>query len=250
VETKDSEKIHVWFLPQPQQSTAPTLIFFHGNAGNIGFRLPNAKTLYHYTKVNILMVEYRGYGNSTGSPSETGLLMDADAALRFLREDTKVDQKQIFVFGRSLGGAVAITLCYHRQKFLRGLIVENTFTGIDEMAVLILARLGVRRGHTLAKAFLYFFLTNRWPNLDLIRKIKIPILFISGLADELIPPSHMQRLHDAATESVGKRFYGVPNGEHNDTYIQGAATYYMQLSSFIQSILANTVNDHNVPAVN
>ena len=83
IKTEDNESIHVWLLLQQDSKNVPTLIYFHGNAGNMGFRLQNAAEMYARVGINILMMDYRGYGKSTGVPSEKGLKYDADAVLKF-----------------------------------------------------------------------------------------------------------------------------------------------------------------------
>lgn len=99
----DSTKLHAYFILQPQPHQCKTILFFHGNAGNIGHRLPNAKGLFKHLQANIFLVEYRGYGLSEGVPSESGLYKDAQAALNYLQGRQDIDQRQIVVFGRSLG---------------------------------------------------------------------------------------------------------------------------------------------------
>ncbi|KAJ8322008.1 hypothetical protein KUTeg_000479, partial [Tegillarca granosa] len=129
VKTADGIKINLVFIKH-KNSNAPTVIYFHGNAGNIGHRLTNAHGLYTSCGLNILLVEYRGYGKSEGSPYESGLYLDAETALDFILRRNDVDQRNIFIFGRSLGGAVAIHLASqsYYAKFIAGVIVENTFT--------------------------------------------------------------------------------------------------------------------------
>ena len=110
-------------------------VYFHGNAGNIGHRLENAKVLYKTLKCNILLVEYRGYGMSDGIPSEEGFYQDAQAAYDFVDSREDLDSSKIVIFGRSLGGAVAIDLasrCDYRDRLL-ALVVENTFTSIPDL---------------------------------------------------------------------------------------------------------------------
>ena len=89
IETDDKEKLHAWLLVQKESLQVPTLIYFHGNAGNMGFRLPNAAEMYAKVGMNILMVDYRGYGKSTGIPTEKGLKLDANAVLKFLLNHKK-----------------------------------------------------------------------------------------------------------------------------------------------------------------
>ena len=103
IKSLDSTKLHAYFIPQPQTAQCPTILFFHGNAGNIGHRLPNIKGLFKHLQANLLIVEYRGYGLSEGNPSESGLYKDAQAALNYLLNRQDIDHRRILVFGRSLG---------------------------------------------------------------------------------------------------------------------------------------------------
>lgn len=105
---KDKVKLHAWFVKaNPNPLLCRTLIFFHGNAGNVGSRLPNIEILVKKLHCNVLILAYRGYGNSEGTPSEEGLKLDAEATLEFAQNHSQIDNDRIFVFGRSLGGAVA-----------------------------------------------------------------------------------------------------------------------------------------------
>ena len=106
IKCQDGVTIHAWLLLRSQEKTErPTLIFFHGNAGNIGLRIPNALQMLQNLNANILMVEYRGYGNSDNvAPNESGLKLDAQAALDFISKHPKIDPSKIYLFGRSLGG--------------------------------------------------------------------------------------------------------------------------------------------------
>ena len=108
--TKDKIKLHAWFVKANANypKLCRTLIFFHGNAGNVGSRLPNIELLVKELNTNVLILAYRGYGDSEGTPSEEGLKLDAEATLEFALNRNDIDKDRIFVFGRSLGGAVAI----------------------------------------------------------------------------------------------------------------------------------------------
>jgi fermentation-respiration switch protein FrsA (DUF1100 family) len=127
--------------PSERIKTSPTVLYFHGNAGNIGHRLHNAQALYSLCGANVLLLEYRGYGKSEGTPSEAGMRLDAQAAMEYLLDHSDVDSNQIIIFGRSLGGAVAIDLVsnpvYMKKAF--AMIVENTFTSIPMMATEIVS---------------------------------------------------------------------------------------------------------------
>lgn len=118
-------------------SFVPTFVYLHGNAGNMGHRLHNAAGIFHKLQCNLLMVEYRGYGLSTGQPHERGLYADARAAIDYLYTRHDLDLQQIVLFGRSLGGAVAVDVAADPEYYQRIMctILENTFTSIPEMAV-------------------------------------------------------------------------------------------------------------------
>lgn len=112
-----------------------TILMFHGNAGNIGHRIPIAKVLEENSGCNVFMAEYRGYGLSSGDPNEKGLMIDAQAALDYIRQDKEMRDTKVIVYGQSLGGAVAIQLVARNQDAgdVIGLILENTFTSIKKL---------------------------------------------------------------------------------------------------------------------
>lgn len=139
IRTPDKVTLHAFWVSQPEErsKSVPTIVYFHGNAGNMGHRMQNVFGIFYHMNCNVLMVEYRGYGLSTGAPSERGLATDARAAIDYLYTRHDLDHTQIVVFGRSLGGAVAIDVAadtVYSQKIMCA-IVENTFTSIPEMAV-------------------------------------------------------------------------------------------------------------------
>ncbi|XP_023014030.2 abhydrolase domain containing 13-like protein Bem46 [Leptinotarsa decemlineata] len=227
--TADGTQIHMYFIHQPKekQRVAPTIIFFHGNAGNMGHRLQNCVGLYHNLHCNILLVEYRGYGLSEGSPSEEGLYMDARASIDYLYSRNDIIHSAIIVFGRSLGGAVAIDLATRKEYAgkIWCLIVENTFTSIPHMAKVLL-------GWRILQYFPLFFYKNKFVSYQKVKELRVPTLFISGLADTLVPPQMMKELHMSCSSSR-KNLLQIPAGTHNETWqIQG---YYRSLAVFLQS---------------
>lgn len=172
--TKDGVKIHVWVMLQPDHPSNnkyPTLIYFHGNAGNMGFRLPNAVHMFARSKLNIVMMDYRGYGSSSGEPNEEGLNLDADTVLEFVSKHPKLSSSPIFLFGRSLGGAVSVALAHRHPDLVAGIVLENTFLSISTMVDILMPWLSWIKK---------FVLRINWDSHLKIQQLTQPILFISG----------------------------------------------------------------------
>lgn len=192
---------------------------------DISFRLLNMRDMFRYLGCNIFIVSYRGYGKSTGSPSEAGLNTDAEAALDTLRARQDIDRSRIVVFGRSLGGAVAISLSARRGQHIQGLIVENTFTSIPDMArtIIPLARY----------VFPSFLCRNKWPSISTVADVSVPVLFVSGQKDELVPKAMMEALFQASRSSR-KQIVRFPRGDHMNTPNQ--PNYYAELARFLNRL--------------
>ncbi|PVD31942.1 hypothetical protein C0Q70_07368 [Pomacea canaliculata] len=225
--TKDRVKINIILVKQPQPGR-PTLLYFHGNAGNVGHRLHNVLGLYTACGFNVLLVEYRGYGRSEGSPSEQGLYLDAEASMDFLLQRSDLNKQQIFVFGRSLGGAVAVYLatCPFYAQHVKAVILENTFISIPSMGEQIF-RFGF---------FAYipwWCYKNLFPTQKRIPKMHQATLFICGLKDELVPPKMMQTLY-SSSGSEKKRIETFPDGTHNETWM--CPGYYEAIYSFMDQV--------------
>ncbi|EME26448.1 hydrolase [Galdieria sulphuraria] len=228
LETEDGIRIHGWLVLQSDSRKAPTFLYFHGNAGNISHRLSDVQHFYSRVACNVLMVSYRGYGDSEGRPSEKGIQRDAAAAFRFIRSCELIDPRQLFVFGRSIGGAVAISLAQRFQREIKGVVVENTFTSIDDMIDYVLPAL----------RWCKFLNRNKWNSAASVSSLTCPILFLSGLRDELVPPKLMQQLYDLATHSVYRQMVTFPDGTHNDTWFRGGSAYYDAIAAFVHKALS------------
>jgi pimeloyl-ACP methyl ester carboxylesterase len=236
IRCSDGVRIHSWLLLQPgsREKRSPTVLFFHGNAGNIGLRLPNAMQMYHHLGANVMLVEYRGYGDSDDvSPNEAGLKLDAEAALAFARGHAAVDPGRVFAFGRSLGGGVAFHLAKHAEDSgspLAGLMVENTFLSIATMVDHLLP---------LVAPLKFLILTLDWNSATIAPTLRrSPVLYLAGARDELVPPSHMRDLYQASagTGSIA-RMHVVPGGTHNDTWLQGGKAYWEAIRNFLGEAL-------------
>jgi uncharacterized protein len=214
--TRDGLRLNGWFVPHRQARS--TLVWFHGNAGNIGHRVENIKLLHDRVKVNIFIFDYRGYGRSEGSVSEEGTYLDGEAALDFVQKRFGTEHKKIILFGRSLGAAVAAEMANRFES--QGLILETPFVSIPEMARVLLPFLPIRP-----------LLRTRYDVRKTIQKIKTPLLVLHGDRDEVIPFAQGKMVFDAAPEP--KKFFTIAGARHNDTYLIGGELYFQQLQTFI-----------------
>ncbi|HLL73558.1 MAG TPA: alpha/beta hydrolase [Pyrinomonadaceae bacterium] len=228
----DGVRLHGWFCtPQVVRGggagaartlepvkTRRTLLFLHGNAGNLSHRYDIIDELVKLP-VNVFIIDYRGYGKSEGRPSEQGLYADARAAWDYLTTVRGIPPASIVLFGESLGGAVAIDLASKVQAC--GLIVQSSFTSIADMAAEVMP---------LAPRFL---IRTKMDSLSKIAHVSCPKLFIHSEADDVIPYRLGRRLFDAA--HAPKQFYEVKNAPHNLTFDIGGAAIYEALRSFINS---------------
>ncbi len=171
ITTKDGVKINAWFIPA--NSGKITFLFCHGNGGNISHRTEIIRLL-NYHGYNLLIFDYRGYGRSEGSPTEEGTHLDALATYNYLKEREDIVEEKICIFGRSLGGNIAIALAARLDKGV--LISESGFTSVMEMAKQIY---GVKIPSV--------FLSHRYDALSKIKEVKIPKLIMHGKNDRLIP---------------------------------------------------------------
>jgi uncharacterized protein len=217
IATADGEELHAWFIPAREERGV--LLFFHGNAGNISHRLESLR-IFNGLALSVLILDYRGYGQSTGSPTEEGTYEDARAAWRYLVEERGVPGERIVLFGRSLGGAVATWLAAEHRP--RGLIVESTFRSVPEVA-----------------AELYWFLPVRalarieYPVEELIARVEAPLLIVHSRDDEIIPFHHGEALYRAANPP--KQML-VLSGGHNVGFMLGGQAYVQGLEAFLDSL--------------
>ncbi len=214
--TLDKVRVNAWYFPDP--TSEQVFLWFHGNAENIGHGLEHLR-FYSRLAVNVLAVDYRGYGRSEGSPDETGVYRDADAAYDYLIRERHIQPRNIIVFGHSLGGAVAIDLASRRE--CGGLIVQSSFTSVTDMA---------RRMFRVP--LFEYILRSRFDSLAKIRWVRAPILIVHGTRDETVPFSMGQRLFAAAPEP--KFFFPVENAGHNNLVEMGGDHLLGHLKSFLE----------------
>ncbi|GAB2267753.1 Alpha/beta hydrolase domain-containing protein wav2 [Dionaea muscipula] len=235
--SSDGVRLHAWFIKLLPQCRGPTILFFQENAGNIAHRLEMIRIMLQRLRCNVFMLSYRGYGESDGSPSQHGITKDAQAALDHLMQRTDIDTSQIVVFGRSLGGAVGASLALNNPEKVAALILENTFTSILDMAGVLLPflRWFIGRSDSKGPKILNCVVRSPWSTVDIIGRVRQPILFLSGLQDEMVPPSHMKMLYaKAAAHNKQCFFVEFPTGMHMDTWLSGGDNYWRTVQQFIE----------------
>jgi fermentation-respiration switch protein FrsA (DUF1100 family) len=225
IEVADGERVHAWFVPAPRDNPSgddsaendrPTVIFCHGNGGNISHRLATIEVI-HRLGGDLLLFDYRGYGQSDGSPSEANLYADAEACYRWLIDEIGVQPDRIVWFGRSLGGAVAVDLA--ARVDCAGLIVESSFTSAKEMG---------------RRMFPWFpiglLLRYQFDSVEKIGRVGCPVLVMHSQEDDMIPYSMGRQLFERAAEP--KEFVTLV-GDHNERGYFGHEEYLSSLRSIL-----------------
>jgi len=218
--TADGVRLNGWFIPH--RDARATLVWFHGNAGNISHRVENIKLLHDKVKIHIFIFDYRGYGRSAGSVSEEGTYRDGAAALSFVNQQLGVEGKNLIIFGRSLGAAVAAEMAL--RFACRGLILETPFTSIRDMAKTVFPLLPIGP-----------LLQTRFDVLEKVAKVKVPLLVLHGDRDDLVPYEQGRKVFAAAR--APKEFYTIHGATHNDTYRVGGDAYFERLRGFVETVL-------------
>uniref|UniRef100_A0A5B7AZ57 Peptidase S9 prolyl oligopeptidase catalytic domain-containing protein n=1 Tax=Davidia involucrata TaxID=16924 RepID=A0A5B7AZ57_DAVIN len=246
--SSDGVRLHAWFIKLFPDCRGPTILFFQENAGNIAHRLEMVRIMLQRLQCNVFMLSYRGYGASDGYPSQHGITRDAQAALDYLIQRTDIDTSRIVIFGRSLGGAVGAVLAKNNPENVAALILENTFTSILDMAGVLLPFLKWFIGGSDSKGprVLNGLVRSPWSTIDITDQIKQPILFLSGLQDEMVPPSHMQMLYaKAAAHNRRCIFVEFPTGMHMDTWLAGGDRYWRTIQLFLEQNVPENKDDES-----
>jgi fermentation-respiration switch protein FrsA (DUF1100 family) len=213
----DGVALHARYLEHPGATL--TLLYLHGNAGNLANRSDLLQQL-SALGVHVLAIDYRGYGQSAGRPSEAGVYRDAAAAYAWATARTPA--AKLVLLGESLGGGLACELAATRP--IGGLILASTFTSIPDMAALHFPGLPLR-----------WLLTTRFDNLTKIARVRAPTLFLHSRSDEIVPWSMGERLFAAAAEP--KRALWLDHAGHNDTfYSPETGRVQRELRAFLQDL--------------
>ena len=216
IETADGVRLHGWFIPG---DSSRVLLFFHGNAGNISHRLHSIRQFLDLG-LSVLIIDYRGYGESGGKTTEKGIYKDADAAWQYLTGERGVPASEIVIFGRSMGASAAAKLAVRQEPL--ALIVESSFTSVPDIAQEI-----------------YPWLPARWlshlrhATRDHVQNVGVPVLVVHSRDDEIVPFHHGEAIFGAANEP---KALVVLRGGHNDAYVRDDANYISGLLSFLGSL--------------
>ncbi len=221
VTAKKSQLIHGWWM-QTDRPSDRVLLFLHGNSLNIGANI-NRANFFRELGFSVLLIDYRGYGRSEGSfPNELQVYQDAVTAWNYLHYDQKIPSDKIFIYGHSLGGAIAIDLAVKKPD-AAGLIVESSFSSIRDM---------VARQKTFSIFPVDLILTQRFESIKKLPNLKIPVLFIHGSDDSTVPAFMSQSLYAVAPEP--KKLVTIPDAEHNDVAEVAPYEYKKVVHSLIE----------------
>ena len=219
----DGVHLTAWIVPTnaPHDAHGMWMLICHGNFGNIGFgQRPEFYAFMRDTGLNLLAFDYRGFGESTGSPDEHGLYADAQASYDYLTKTLQISPDHIIIFGHSLGSGVAIELA--SKVPAAGLVIEGAYTSVVQRAQEIYPLLPIT-----------LVVSQRFPSIDRVGSIKTPKLFLHSPEDSIIPYAHGQRLYVAARGP--KRFIDVKGG-HENAYRIDKAKYYGAIAQLLREV--------------
>ncbi len=217
IQTVDGETIQAFLFNHSEKVKRTLIIFFHGNAGNLYSRFDNAGTLYEMNS-NVLLVSYRGYANSTGKPSEKGIYLDGEAAIKYATDTLGYSENEIVIFGRSLGTTVAVHNSQNRN--FKGTVLVTPLTS----------------GKAMAKAMglnsLKFIAGNSYNSLEKINELQSPLLIIHGTKDNVVP--YYMGIELYKSYNGIKEMVTIQNGGHNNLQEIDSLKFFGAIEKFIQ----------------
>ena len=228
ITTPDDERIHVYSFVHNKEKRK-TLLMFRPNAGNIGDSIPFIKILFESHNINIVIWSYRGYGKSTGKPTERGIKIDSQSVYDFLLEKgliytptNELIDKPLILHGTSIGGAVAIDFAHEHKDIIDSLILENTFLSLRKVVPYVFPWL---RHFT-------FLVGDKWQSESIIGKLdpNMNLLILNSMKDEIVPSSHSKELYELSNSKY-KKIHRFSRGHHNDLVIQDG--YFEILHEFL-----------------
>ncbi len=223
LKTSDGLELQGWFVPAPQPRG--TVLFFHGNAGNISGRIDYLE-MFHRLGYSTLIFDYRGYGNSSGKPTEEGTYRDAEAAWKYLTEQRHAQPCGIVLFGESIGGAIAAWLAVREKP--AALVIASSFTSVPDLGQQIYPWLPVR---LLARI--------HYDTRDYLKSVSAPVMIVHSPEDDIIPFEHGRALFAAANPP--KQFLEIAGG-HNTGFVYMRESWVKALGDFLDQQLARQQN--------
>jgi hypothetical protein len=219
----EGEYLHGWWIPSAASESPGTLLYLHGNGGNVGANVTHANR-FHQLGFSVLLIDYRGYGcSSPPFPNEKRAYADAETAWNYLVRERNIAPPEMTIYGNSLGGAIAIELA-RRHPEVKGLIVESSFTSSVDMAKY--------RGYWMFPIEL--LLHQRFDSIAKVPSLDVPKLFIHGTEDEVVPSYMSENLHEVASEP--KQLYIVPGATHDPVANVAEEAFFQTVRQFLESI--------------
>jgi hypothetical protein len=217
IDTPDGERLHGWYLPL--EGSRGAILYCHGNAGNVSYRRP-AITGLMKLGLDVFIFDYRGYGKSTGSPTEVGTYVDAEAAWRYLVDVRKIDPKRIVIWGRSLGGAIAIELAEKTEA--GALVAESTFESLPKLSVEV---------YPIPEES---WVSVKYPSIERVRRLRVPHLHAHSTEDDLIGMHHGRALFEASSSPKKKMI--EMRGTHGAGHLTEEA-YLAGVDAFLREVV-------------
>ena len=218
--TDDGLRLNGWYIPA--ENSQLTVLFCHGNGGNIMHRLDSMNIFYNLG-LSCFIFDYRGYGNSEGKTSEEGTYLDVMAAYKWLTEEKKISPDDIIIFGRSLGGSIAAQLAAKVQA--RALIIESAFTSYVDIGRKFYPYMPVR-----------WFASFSYRTIDYIKDVRCPVMVIHSRNDEIVPFEFGLELYEVANEP--KEFIEI-SGSHNDGFLVSSEIYKKAWTGWLKFLKEN-----------
>lgn len=220
LDTEDGKRLGAWYLSATGTNHGPAVVVFNGNGGDRSGRAMLATGLSRLG-LSVLLFDYRGYGGNPGTPSERGLALDAKSAQFWLAKQPEVDAGRIVYFGESLGAGVAIGLSQERPP--AALVLRSPFTSLADVGKVHYPWLPVG-----------WLLVDRFPSIDRIGSLSVPVMVIAGHRDDVVPESLSRQLFDAAPDP--KRYLLVPGTGHNDPELAGGRRMVEEVGGFLSEM--------------
>ncbi|WP_316435656.1 alpha/beta fold hydrolase [Leptolyngbya sp. NK1-12] len=237
--TNSQAQLHGWWIPAPTKqenffllpneptnilSSSKVMLYLCGVGRNMGdYNYLARVSAFRQLGFSVLVFDYRGYGLSKGDfPNELQVYQDSQAAWNYLRTVRQIPPEQIFIYGESLGGAIALDLAV-RHPEAGGLIMQSSFTSMAEV---------IRRRNFLQIFPVGLLLTEQFDSLSKIRSLRVPVLFLHGSADSVVPSEMSQRLYNAAPEP--KQLFVISGADHVRIYQPGEQSYLKAIQRFVE----------------